>query len=132
MAPADVMEMELPASPTGSARRQDGGSSSDEGQGVIVVTLDGEVTIYVEGAIDMAGAPALWDHLSEAIPEARQRLVVDLARTTFLDSTALNLFVRAHKRLVADGAALVLRGPSQLARTTLQVTGLDKVLMIED
>lgn len=107
------------------------GSSYDEGPSVIVVALDGEVTIYVEGAIDMLSAPELWDHLAEAIPEAKERLVIDLSGTTFLDSTALNLFVRTHKRLLAAGAELVLRRPRELARTTLEITGHDKVFTIE-
>jgi anti-sigma B factor antagonist len=116
--------------PTGSPRPQGAGSSSEDG-GVIMVTLNGDVTIYVEGAIDMASGPELWDHLKEAIPEARQRLVIDLSATTFLDSTALNLFVRAHKRLQGTGAELILRSPSEMVIATFQISGLDKVLRIE-
>jgi anti-sigma B factor antagonist len=118
---------------TGSARSsrpQGAGSSPDDG-GVIMVTLNGEVTVYVAGDIDMASGPELWDHLKEAISETGQRLVIDLSATTFLDSTALNLFVRAHKRLRSSGAELVLRGPNDVLMATFQITGLDTVLTIE-
>lgn len=73
----------------------------------------------------------MWDALEEAIPDTRDRLVIDLNDTTFIDSTALAVFVRAFKRLRHNGADLVLRNPNKLARKVLQVTGLDGVMTID-
>ena len=96
------------------------------------LSVDGEVIICPRGEIDMAGAPLLWDRLAAAIPEVKERLVIDLSQTTFIDSTALTVFVRALKRLRNHGADLVLRGPNKSARRLLGITGLDQVMTIEN
>lgn len=95
------------------------------------LSVDGEVVISASGEVDMASAPLLWDRLSAAIPEVKARLVVDLSQTTFIDSSALAVFVRAQKRLRPAGADLVLRAPNKAAQTILSITGLDQVLTVE-
>ena len=95
-------------------------------------TVDGDVIISPRGEIDMAGAPLLWDRLSAAIPEVKERLVIDLSQTTFLDSTALSVFIRAQRHLRQGGVELVLRGPSQSARKVLSITALDQIMTIEN
>lgn len=97
----------------------------------LMTNLENEVVVAVRGEIDMETAPLLWSCLQEAIPAARERLVVDLADTTFIDSTALAVFVRAFKRLRHAGADLVLRSPTPTARKVFTITGLDKVMTIE-
>lgn len=98
---------------------------------VLVVKHDDAVVVSVRGEIDVATAPRLWTVLTEASPEAKRRLVIDLHDTVFIDSTALTVFVRAFKQLRHQGAELVLRSPRANARTVLNVTGLDKVITIE-
>ena len=92
---------------------------------------NGEVVVSVSGEIDIASAPGLWDQLSEAIPDT-ERLVLDLSQTEFIDSTALNVIVRALKRLRHGGGDLIIRSPRANARKVFQITGLDRVLTIED
>lgn len=97
-----------------------------------VSRLDGDVVVIVLGEIDMASGPLLWECLAGAFPDPDRRLVLDLAGTTFIDSTGLALFSRAHQRLRRGGAELVLRAPSSSARSVLRITGLDQVVTIED
>lgn len=92
----------------------------------------GDVTVVVQGDIDLATAPVLWVHLAEAIPHAERRLVIDLRSCPFLDSSGLAVFVRAFKRLRHAGAELVLRSPASSPRKALRITGLDAVMTIED
>jgi anti-sigma B factor antagonist len=101
------------------------------GFAVLTVSVDGEVVVAVRGEIDMATAPQLWQCLQEAIPEVTDRLVVDLAETTFMDSTALNVLVRACKRLRHSEGELVVRAPSKTTRKVLAVSGLDVIMTIE-
>jgi anti-sigma B factor antagonist len=98
---------------------------------VEVSSLDGQMIVSPRGEIDMLSAPLLWKRLAEVIPEARERLVIDLSETTFIDSTALAVFVRACKRVGHAGADFVLRAPNKSAQKILGVTGLDKVMTIE-
>lgn len=100
---------------------------------VEVAIRDGDLIVTPKGDIDMSSGPMLWDTLAEAIPLVSQRLVLDLSETTFLDSTALTVFVRAYRRLRAAGAdaELILRAPSTSAEKILAITGLDQVFTIE-
>lgn len=104
---------------------------SDSDFDVAVVSADSQVVVAVRGQVDLATAPLLWRCLEELIPTTKDRLVLDLPDTTFIDSSALVVFVRAFKRLRHAGADLVLRSPSRTARTVFSITGLDKVMTIE-
>jgi anti-sigma B factor antagonist len=99
---------------------------------MLTVRSDGEVTIAIHGDIDIVTAPQLWEHLSAAIPDATHRLVLDLRATTFIDSIGLTVFVRAFKRLRHQGTEFVLRSPKPNARQILNVSGLDRVMTIDD
>jgi len=94
--------------------------------------VDGEMVVFVLGEVDLAAAPRLWQVIEAALPDPGGRLVVDLAETAFLDSSALGVLVRALKRLRHHGGDLVLRHPSRNARRVFQITGLDLILTIEE
>ena len=92
---------------------------------------DGEVTVAVQGEIDLATAPLLFERLAEQIPEVRTRLVLDLEEVPFVDSIGLGVMARIFKRLRHGGADLVLRRPSPQVAKVLQVSGLDQVFTIQ-
>ncbi|MCA1842697.1 MAG: STAS domain-containing protein [Actinobacteria bacterium] len=92
---------------------------------------NGEVVVAVRGEIDLVTAPVLWESLVDLLLDA-DRLVIDLAGTTFIDSTGLGVLVRALKRLRHRGGELVLRSPRPNARKVLSITCLDRVMTIED
>ncbi len=55
--------------------------------------------VAVRGEIDLFTAPELKQVLAESIEAGRNRIIVDLTETTFLDSTALGVLIGAVKRL---------------------------------
>ena len=77
-----------------------------------VVTPTGELDLAVK------------DALREVLQSLTGVVTVDLADVTFLDSSAIGVFVGAHKRLIASGGALRLRNPQDMPRTALEVVGL--------
>jgi len=93
-----------------------------------------ETTHVVElaGEVDLYSAPELKKRVLDAIDSGKTRIVVDLARTTFIDSTTLGVLVGARKRLRAkDGKlAVVCPDPDKLA--LFEMTGLDRVFSIHD
>ena len=95
------------------------------------LTVDGQVVIFARGEIDIQGAPLLWDRIAAVIPDVRERLVIDLSETRFIDSTALTVLIKALKRLRNSGAELVLRAPNKSVRKLLNITGLDQLMTIE-
>jgi anti-anti-sigma factor len=88
-----------------------------------VVSFDGRVVVSVRGEIDLSTSDEFWKAIEEGLSMGR-RLVIDLAETSFLDSVALGLLVRAHLRVRAFGEVLELHNPSPFSRKVLDISGL--------
>ena len=95
------------------------------------IASEGEVIVVVQGEIDLATAPLLFEKLAEQIPEVTTRLVLDLEEVPFVDSIGLGVLARIFKRLRHGGADLVLRRPSPQVAKVLQVSGLDQVFTVQ-
>ena len=86
--------------------------------------------LAVRGEIDLFTAPELKQVLAESIEAGRIRIIVDLAETTFLDSTALGVLIGAVKRLRSrDGALAIVNTDENIAKT-FEITGLDQIFTI--
>ena len=86
--------------------------------------------IAVRGEIDLFTAPELKQKLTDAIESGKNRIVVDLSDTTFLDSTALGVLIGAVKRLRSREGALVIVNVDQNIAKTFEITGLDQIFTI--
>ena len=89
---------------------------------VAVVVASGELDAYAEE--DLLGI------FRETGRE--ERIVVDLSRVTFLDSTALGILVRAVREVGARGGELRIVLPEGTARRIFEITTLDRVLPVAD
>ncbi|GGX56527.1 STAS domain-containing protein [Streptomyces fructofermentans] len=92
---------------------------SEAADGVLVVTLTGEIDHHTGGLLAQAlevpdGTPA--------------RIVVDLGRVTFMDSTGVNILVSAHRTLTGSGGWLRLAAPTPPVLRTIQLVGIDTVI----
>jgi anti-sigma B factor antagonist len=92
----------------------------------------GRVVVVAEGELDLYTSPRLREILTERIDAGTRHLVIDLARVTFVDSTALGVMVSALKRVKAEGGALELRSPTPSARKVLEITGLNRVFTVTE
>ncbi len=80
--------------------------------------------ISVEGELDLATAPRLKWVLIDVLEAGCTRLVVDLARVSFLDSTALGVLVGVKRRLDPDERlAIVCARPAVLK--IFEFSGMD-------
>jgi anti-sigma B factor antagonist len=88
--------------------------------------------VEVAGEVDLYSAPELKEHVLSAIDGGKTRIVVDLSKATFIDSTTLGVLVGARKRLREhDGAlAVVCADDDKLA--LFEMTGLDRVFSIHE
>lgn len=90
---------------------------------------DGVLVIRAAGELDVHNADRLRVCCQEAIGTGGCRVVVDLADTTFMDSTALGVLVGLAKRTEATGGWLrLVTGNSAPVQTLLKLTALDAVL----
>jgi anti-sigma F factor antagonist len=83
------------------------------------------------GEVDAHSAPALRQAISDQLLDAGvTQLVVDLSRTTFLDSSALGVLIGAFKRMrERDGRLDVVQPPAALRRI-FEITALDRILSL--
>ena len=83
---------------------------SNTNHDVTILTLSGE--------LDLASTPILERELSAVEATRPRRVVIDLARVGFMDSTGLQALLRARERASANGAheLLLRRGPHQVQR----------------
>jgi anti-anti-sigma factor len=82
------------------------------------------VIVTVAGEIDMATAPELAQAF-DAVSDAADRVVVDLAGVTFLDSSALNALVHGQRTLAEREVAFRVVSPAdQAVRKVFEITQL--------
>jgi anti-sigma B factor antagonist len=90
----------------------------------------GDGVIEVIGELDIRTCDEL-ERVARGPAERGERVVLDLSKLTFCDSTGLAGLVRLHKRAVATGGQLVLRSPVPRVMNLLALTGLDRLFPIE-
>jgi anti-sigma B factor antagonist len=99
---------------------------------VIDTTEDAQtLTLAGRGEIDFATLDTLTSELVKAANSDVETVVVDLQQVTYIDSSGLGVLVGAHKRLKAQGRALVLRVADAEMIKLLKLTGLDQLFALE-
>lgn len=95
----------------------------EERKGAVIVELVGELDLY--------NAQLLREALFAAAAGEPERLVVDLAGVTFVDSTGLGVLIEARTRM-ANRRAFLLVGPGLETRRALEISGLDRHFSVHD
>jgi anti-sigma B factor antagonist len=98
---------------------------------VHVIAADEATVVQVHGDLDCYSAPQLRTVLTE-LADGPRRVIVDVAGSTFIDSTGLGVLVGSLKRLEQRGGHMVLRSPSPLTARLFEVTGVNKLFEIAD
>jgi anti-sigma B factor antagonist len=91
--------------------------------GVTVVALAGE--------FDLSSAPQLRECLVSSQVLAAERVLVDLTRVTFLDSSSIGLLVVACKHVRSAGGAFSVSCSDGMALRVLQISGLVEYFEVE-
>ena len=93
----------------------------------------GEIRLQVWGELDLEAAPPLLDAILCAglAGSDGQRVVVDLADVSFIDSSGLAALVDAHRRLAAQRQQLVVANPDTHVWRIFTLSGIDQILLID-
>lgn len=94
---------------------------------VLADETDDVVVLAVHGEIDVGTAPQLRERLGEHVDRGARRVVLDLAHTTFMDSSGIRALLATHRALEPRGGRLALVAPGSGIADTLRVTGLDEL-----
>jgi anti-sigma B factor antagonist len=88
---------------------------------------NGVTVVAPTGRLDVAGAPALKDAISEVLKNGPPRVVLDMEGISFVDSTGLGSVIAALKQIRSSQGDLRLAAPNQQVRVVLELTTLDRV-----
>jgi anti-sigma B factor antagonist len=81
------------------------------------------VILRVAGELDLAKAPIIDEELTHLGDVGFERIVVDLRRVTFIDSTGLKILLTHRERVQERGATLtIVQGPRQVEQV-FELTG---------
>jgi anti-anti-sigma factor len=84
------------------------------------------------GELDIATAPQLEQELRSMLARDARRVVIDLSRLTFIDSSALRLFLVLSERSAKEGWTLGLVRPTGQVRSVFEITGAEENLPFID
>jgi anti-sigma B factor antagonist len=93
-----------------------------------VQLVSGVPVVSAPEEIDITNAPELRSALLEAAADGPGRLVADMTRTRFCDSSGLHTLLATHKRAQAEGGELLLVMPNAAVLRVFAVTGIDRMI----
>jgi anti-anti-sigma factor len=95
------------------------------------VVDNGTASLTLEGELDLANAPQLEERLADVESRAPKRVVVDLGRLAFIDSTGLRVLLQADARARENGRELTLRPGDATVQRAFELTGALDILSFE-
>jgi anti-sigma B factor antagonist len=90
------------------------------------------VAVQVEGAGTMAESPVVYAFAEEILKTTSQRVIVNLAACSYLDSTFLGGLVGLLKRHGGDSSRFAIYAPAPRRQNLFAVSRLDKILPFVD
>jgi anti-sigma B factor antagonist len=94
---------------------------------------DGLVHMALVGELDLSSVAKVQEELRRIEADAPAKLVVDLSKLTFLDSTGLRSIVTADERAREQGRRIVIvRGPDAVQRVFAITRLEDRLEMVDD
>ena len=103
---------------------------SEPGFEAAIEQVGGERVVVFRGDLDLNASEALWRCI-EQVRGGGRPVTVDLAETTFMDSSGINVLLRALVVQARADQAVTLRSPSDAVRQTLALTGIWDAFRIE-
>lgn len=89
------------------------------------VMTDGEVVIYLGGALDISSAEVAFGHIGDLIDRSRGPVVVDLSGLDDCDAHGLRALVRMRGYAERSGIAFQFASPRESLVKIMRITGLD-------
>ncbi|AOT70453.1 STAS domain-containing protein [Geosporobacter ferrireducens] len=87
--------------------------------------------VMVAGEIDIYTANCLKETLINLINERNTDIQINCEELDYIDSTGLGVLIGALKRLKQDNKNIIITKPKQNISKLLNITGLNKIFIIE-
>lgn len=99
---------------------------------VLVNRTEGAAVIELVGDVDLYNAPQLQEAIRELLASGQHRILVDLSRVEYIDSSGLGTLVGGLRRAREQDGDLSIMDASPRVRKVLSVTGLHRVFDLPD
>ncbi len=86
--------------------------------------------VSLEGEIDMHESPQVREKFAAVVEAKADRVLVDLTRVSYIDSSGLAVLIETMQRVEEYGGKLALFGVRKNILTILEIARLDKVFSI--
>jgi anti-sigma B factor antagonist len=84
----------------------------------------------LEGEIDLHVSPRVSEKIAEIIKPKPSRVVVDLSRVTYIDSSGLAVLISAMQDVEDYGGRFAIAGLQENVKTIFETARLDKVFLM--
>jgi anti-sigma B factor antagonist len=91
-----------------------------------VISQDGVVVIAPEGELDVSNSPELKEAIEQEIGNGRRKIVIDLQRVVYVDSSALGVLVSGLKEMRRQQGSLKLAHLTGSVAKIFQLTRLSR------
>lgn len=93
----------------------------------------GTLTAHLIGELDHHTAAPIRNEIDAAVLAARStRLILDLSRLTFMDSSGIGLIMGRYRLMTATGGTLRVRGDDERINRMIRLAGLDRLPIREE
>src|SRR6478736_4371215 len=86
--------------------------------------------LAIEGDIDLHVSPAVTESLNAMIKKKPERIVIDLSRVTYIDSSGIAVLILAMQEVEAYGGKFFLSGLQETLRSIFETSRLERVFRI--
>jgi anti-sigma B factor antagonist len=91
---------------------------------------DAPNVLPLEGEIDLHVSPRISASLGAMIEQKPQRLVVDLSKVSYIDSSGLAVLIEGMQNVEAYGGKFILAGIQDNVKPIFEIARLDQVFII--
>lgn len=93
---------------------------------------DGRRIYALVGEINLNTAPELHESILGALSSPNVKIVLDLSRVNYMDSSGVGTLVDIKRRVSKVAGDLVLLSPQKMVRSVLEITQLTRFFTITD
>ena len=91
---------------------------------------DAPNVLPLEGEIDLHVSPRISASLGAIIEQKPQRIVVDLSKVSYIDSSGLAVLIEGMQNVEAYGGKFILAGIQENVKPIFEIARLDQVFII--
>lgn len=90
--------------------------------------------LEIAGEIDLGDSANFKSILIQCIEEKKTDIILDCKKLNFIDSTGLGVIINVYKKLNDDNQKhqIIIKSPVASVKKLLNITGLNKILTIEE